>query len=239
MKPFLAGLTLTTCIVIASYGQVKEVTSRQQLWLGYMTSFRFHPKYSWWNDTHFVPKGFFIVRTGLTRHWDKVSVTGGYAFLRIPVSSSVNELHRNEHRPWGQASLNLPLSSTVLFTQRIRYDARFRQDVAEGVLQPGYTFVNRIRFFTGVRKTLYRDEEKQRQFFVAVGTEVLLNFGRNVSNTFDQFRLHLSGGVQVQNLQYHVGYMNRFVQTGNARYVNNHTLTLWVTHQLKRKQAQP
>jgi hypothetical protein len=234
MKRAAVCSALTIGLAMVCCGQGREVTSRQQLWLGYMTSFRFHARYSWWNDAHFVPKGFFIVRTGLTQHWDKISVSAGYAFLKIPVSSSVNELRRNEHRPWGQVSITLPLSPTVSFTHRIRYDARFRQEVIENMLQPGYSFVNRLRFFTGVRKILYRRDEHKQQFFVALGTEVLLNFGARATNTFDQFRLHLSGGMQVQNLQYQIGYMNRFVQTGDARYVSNHTLTLWVTHQIKK-----
>lgn len=214
-------------------GQAKEVTTKGQLWFGYMTSYRFHENYSWWNDTHYVPGNFFVARTGLTRHYDKVAITAGYAYLRLSPSSAISELRRAEHRPWAQAVFSSPLSSSLSLTHRIRYDARFRQDVKEGVVQPDYSFINRIRFLTTLRKTVWKDDEKQQQLFVAASTEVLLHFGQNANNTFDQIRLQIAAGAKVKQVQYQLGYMYRYVQTGNTRYVANNTLTLWVTQAFK------
>jgi hypothetical protein len=216
---------------LAVYPQTKVVDDRNQAWLGYITSTTFSKKYSWWNDFHYVPDGFFVARTGLTRHTEFVNITAGYAYLLIPVSSINTDLKRTEHRPWSQLAFSFPISGSVSFIQRIRYDARFKQDVMNDDLQSDYSFTNRVRFLAGLKKTFNTTTEKRFRPFIAISNEVLLNFGKQVvNNTFDQNRIQFSVGIQSNTIQYQVGYMNRFVQTGAAQYTRNHTVLIWVVH---------
>jgi hypothetical protein len=210
--------------------QTRHVQSNNQFWLGYMTSAAITDKYSLWNDFHLVPEGFCVVRTGLTRHFPNASITGGYAFLWLPPGSGKTSLTRLEHRPWGQVQFNTRLSEKYALTQRIRYDARFREKVIDGEIVDGFGFNHRVRFLVSVKRMLLTDATRAAKPYISVSDEVLLNFGKEVSfNTFDQNRLSLALGLQTANTQYQLGFMNRFVQTGPDRYTLNHTLVLWIT----------
>jgi hypothetical protein len=214
----------------AAQSPARDVHHNTQYWLGYMTSTMISDRYSWWNDFHLVPEGFAVVRTGLTRHLDKTSVTGGYAYLWLPAGADKTALTRHEHRPWAQLQFNLPVSGPYSFVHRIRYDARFRENVAHGEIRDGYAFNHRVRFLVSVRRTLGKPEGRKMSPYVALADEVLLNFGKEITtNTFDQNRISLSFGVQGKKTQYQLGIMNRFVQAGPARYTSNHTLVLWIT----------
>ncbi len=209
------------------------VTHQQQLWLGYMTSQRLTKRFSLWNDAHFVPQGFYVLRTGLTlHHRERLSLTGGYAYLGLPAGIT-RDLKRPEHRPWGQVVATAPLLGHWQWLFRLRYDARFRRRIAQGELQPGYGFNHRIRFLTQ-----FRHDFRQWAFaqdvvpFAAISNEVLLNAGREiVYNHLDQNRFTVAIGARRRGLQVQTGYMHRFVQLpAGDRKVANHTLVVWVFH---------
>ena len=208
----------------------KKISHKDQLWVGYMTSARLSERYSLWNDVHIVPGSFAIARTGLTRTvFQGGSLTGGYAFLFLPGGSG-DQLKRREHRPWAQFQLALPAGVGWTMTQRIRYDARFKEDMSEGEPASQFRFNHRVRFLVTFRKDLTKWEREASTPYVAISNEVLLNFGKEITyNTFDQNRLSLSIGVQKEKTQYQLGIMNRFVQTGPSTYTLNHTLVLWLT----------
>lgn len=211
----------------------KLIQDQNQFWLGYMTSTRLSPRYSWWNDTHLVPNGFFVLRTGLTRNLQPASITAGYAYLLLPLSAEDQSLKRREHRPWAQIQATFPLPNGFSVSNRIRYDARFRQTVSNGELSDGYSFVNRLRFLISVRKTIHVPDQAAWKPFVSLNEELLVNFGKEVTfNSFDQNRISLMVGASRANVQLQIGYMSRFVQTGYQLFVNNHTLVMWVTHRI-------
>jgi hypothetical protein len=211
------------------YGQGKTTVENNQLWLGYMTSTKISERYSIWNDFHYVREGFGILRTGLTRNYSNHSITAGYAFAWLTPGGDNKSLNRHEHRPWMQVQFNLPVNQKTSFIQRVRYEARFRENVANGEVTDGYIFTNRVRFLVSLKRTIGKTEGKSTIPFVAVSDEVLLNFGENARNTFDQNRISLSVGIQQKNTQYQLGFMNRYVQVGDGKYVLNHTLTIWLT----------
>ncbi|MBL7856691.1 MAG: DUF2490 domain-containing protein [Cyclobacteriaceae bacterium] len=217
----------------------RSVTQQSQYWFGYMTSTEISAHYSWWNDTHYVPDGFFIVRTGLTYTIKKINITAGYAHAWLPISNSNTDLHRNENRPWGQVQFTLPIFKTLSFTQRTRYDGRFIQNVSQGEPIEKYTFVNRIRFMGSIRKTFPTVGNKENIPFISLSDEILFNFGENISGmSFNQNRIYVMVGLQKPRIQYQVGYMNRFVMTGTDQYIENHTLVLWITQKFSfRKRA--
>jgi hypothetical protein len=195
-----------------------------------MTSVQISKNYSLWNDFHFVPDGFGVVRTGLTRHLNKGSFTGGLARLWLPAPEVGAGLLRTEWRPWAQLQFVLPIDSRFSLTQRIRYDARFRQMISRGLLQEdSFVFNHRVRWLVSFRRNL-GDAIRGWQPFASLNNEVLLNFGMNITyNTFDQNRVSLMAGAQHKNLQVQLGYMSRFVQTGERQFAHNHTLVVWIT----------
>lgn len=237
----LVGLPFSLLLFVASLqAQQKHIISRQQLWMGYTSSSMIAKKWSLWNDVHYVSNaGFFVARTGITHHLPQTAITAGYALLLAPNPTADNKLQRKEHRPWAQVLFSSPLSGNFSLTNRIRYDARFRQDMVNGKLTDDYVFTNRIRFQTTVRKTFPKWKRGDCLPFVNLGEEVLMNFGKNVRfNTFDQFRLSLTLGVQTKNTQYITGYVYRYVLNGynsNADvfdYTKNHCIALWVIQKL-------
>lgn len=227
---------LLTGILVQLFFKVqaqKSVEEQNQIWVGYMTSTRLSPRYSWWNDTHLVPNGFFVLRTGLTRNFQPASITAGYAYLLLPLSAENQSLKRKEHRPWAQIQATFPLPNGLSVSNRIRYDARFRQIVDDGELSNHYSFVNRLRFLISIRKAIRVPEEALWKPFVSLNEEILVNFGRQVSyNSFDQNRISLMVGASRGNMQIQAGYMSRFVQVAPQSFINNRTLVIWVTHRI-------
>ncbi|MFN7488261.1 MAG: DUF2490 domain-containing protein [Chryseotalea sp.] len=229
-------ITITCCCWLLSLGSKaqtnKSIKANQQIWFGYMTSAPINSRYSLWNDFHFVPKGFWVARTGITRNWDNVTFTGGFAYLGLPVSANNKSLKRNEYRPWAQITWNTTTRSHLSFNTRIRYDARFRQKVLEGELTDDYPFTNRMRLAFSARYT-FNPDSKKFPLFTQVGSEFLLNFGKEVTyHTFDQLRINVTLGVKRKKLTIQSGYMYRLVQTGPVSYVGNHTILCWVNHQI-------
>ncbi len=224
------------CACVLASGQPKEVTSGPQFWVGYMTSIQFSEKWSWWNDFHFVPTAFGVVRTGATRSFAKGSATAGFARLWLPTPGT-EVLNRWEWRPWGQVQFVLPIDSRHSFTHRIRYDARFRQEVSFGQLvENAYTFNHRVRFLTSFRRNMPPTNQGWIPF-VSLNNELLVNFGRTITyNTFDQNRVSVMGGLQMRRMQVQLGYMHRYVQTGERQFRAAHTLVVWITHRINARQ---
>mgnify|MGYP000846168500 CR=1 FL=1 len=230
-------LLLAFCIFTA-VGSAHAVTRTDdvsgQYWLGYITSYRFSEKNSLWNDWHLVPGSFFVSRHGLTRHLSQqVSVTGGYAwgFLTTPGSGS-ERLDRFEHRPWAQLLMNIPLGTKYTFSNRIRYESRFRQNVTNGETDTGFVFNHRVRFMLAFRRPLTGLRLWDETPFVVVGKEFLLNFAPQITgNQLDQTRTWLMLGYQTGKITLQGGYMYRYVpSTTPATFNHYHTAVLWVTH---------
>lgn len=238
-----SNLLLLAASTTATFAQTKSIKNAEQVWFGYLSSTRLNARYSWWNDFHYVPQGFFVARTGLTRHIKNVNVTAGYAFLLLPAYPGSSQLLRNEHRPWAELNFSLPVSQSIQFIQRYRYEARFKQNVRDSAVTDGYTFTNRARLFLGLRKNFKLHDRPQITPFILVADELMVNFGDRVTyNAFDQNRLLISLGIQKGNTQYQLSYMNRFVQTGVSEFTENRTICFWVTQKFslqKRKSILP
>lgn len=90
---------LLSCFCLQSQTTIKKVAERNQLWLGWMTSGKISDKISLWNDFHYVPETFLVLRTGISYHvLPNFTVTGGYAYLNLPTISDDIKLNRTEHR---------------------------------------------------------------------------------------------------------------------------------------------
>src|SRR5690606_28212607 len=154
---------------------------------------------SLWNDAHYVPGSFFIGRHGLSVHLnEQITATGGYAWLFLSPSFSDN-LMRAEHRPWAQMVFNFSVGQKYQVHHRVRYDARFRQNVADDEIVAGYGFTNRVRFMTSIRRPLIGQVLGKQIPFITLGNEVLLNFGKKVyNNNLDQNRTWLMVGYELE-----------------------------------------
>lgn len=217
----------------------RSIGAQDQLWLGYLTQVRVSEPLSIWNDFHYVRGAFYVLRTGLTHHLsDKVALTAGYAHLGLPVGTVNRELQRREHRPWAQLVTSSPLGASWSLVNRVRYEMRFRHNVADDRLAPGYDLTHRLRFLVTFRRDLNELRFGEHVPFVSVGNEVLVNFGENVVyNHFDQNRVTVGAGLARRRFALQVGYMNRFVQLPSGRdFVMNHTLVVWIFHNFDLRQ---
>lgn len=200
------------CFNHNSYSQ-DDFIFENQVWIGYITSSRISDRISIWNDAHFVPESFLIVRTGATYHFnfsENVRGTSTLGFARLWLYSR-NDLTptRNEYRPWGQTTAAFNLNKFTI-TNRLRYDARFRQRVENNVLLDDYQFNWRLRYFLMAKYPLSINTEKNTEWYVYSFNEVLFDLGNSITNGFrlNQNRFTVGIGYKVDNLKIQLGYLN-------------------------------
>lgn len=184
-----------------------------QVWIGYITNSRISNRVSIWNDVHYVPQSFLILRTGGTyflKFSEKIkgNTTVGVAKLWLYSREDLTPT-RNEFRPWGQTTASLNIKKFNIST-RFRYDARFKQDIENNTLKNSYTFNWRFRYFLMLKYVLKQHSEKQWQWYAYSFNEILYDAGKNVKNGFvlNQNRFTIGLGYKYQNLAVQVGYLN-------------------------------
>lgn len=233
LPAILSGL-LGVVAPVPAPAQESRVVTQRQTWIGYMSQIRVSDDFSLWNDAHFVPEAFYVLRTGLTYHLaPRLAATAGFAYLGLPVDSVTRDLKRREYRPWAQIVYNSRIAGSWGIQQRVRYDARLRRNVDADGLAPGYGLTNRVRFLLNVRRDLPELLFGDRFLpYVSAGNEVLLDWTER-GIRLDQNRITAGLGVTRGPLGLQLGYMNRNVQlpTG-AGYVMNHTAVVWIFHNM-------
>ncbi|MGV3588521.1 MAG: DUF2490 domain-containing protein [Adhaeribacter sp.] len=240
---YLLFLGLVYLVIPVCYGQTaaKQVTDREQAWLGYFNQTRLSDKFSLWLDVHARRNDFLdrwaqtIVRPGLTYHIsDHTRFTAGYAYVSSWPASETEKTIRPEHRPWQQ--INWSGRSRKLQTnQWVRLEERFNRNIANDKLQDGYHFNFRARYMIALMVPLKGDVIEQGVPFLVLNDEVHVNFGKEILyNYFDQNRLFAGIGYPfAKNLNAQLGYMQVFQQlpAGN-RFFKTHALRLFVFHTL-------
>lgn len=218
--------------------QQKEVLQQEQLWLGYMTSARISERFSLWNDFHYIPGGFGVVRTGLTTHLPhRIDVTAGYAHLWLPLNE---QMRRREHRPWGQVVVPTPLGGNFALQHRLRWDMRYRQRVADGEITEGYTFNHRARVQAVLRRNFPNLTVGGVLPSLVLANELIMNLGKEATAPFDQNRISLMAAGRYKGLTLQAGYMNRYVQSATpGRFTSNHTLVFWLFHNMDWRTKEP
>lgn len=215
-----------------SFGQRLQHT--QQYWTGYMTQGKISDRWSLWNDSHWVPESFFLLRTGATYHFKskhRLSLTAGFAKLWIYPAQPYLHTFRPENRPWAQIVFQQQ-PNVIKHLQRFRVDARFRRNIQDDVLQEGFNFNWRLRYMYQARYD-FNPNQNKNYFYTSVSNEVLFNLGNEIENNFrmDQNRLQLALGFQKNQMAFQLGYMN-FMTLSNqsSQLTMKHTLTAWVFH---------
>jgi hypothetical protein len=105
----------------------------------------------------------------------------------------------------------------------------------------GYNFNWRWRYMAQFRYNIPKSEAQKGQFYAILAGEVLLNSGKEIKDNLriDQYRLLVGGGYQINTLSFQLMYINRMtLATTTDIYTMNHTLSLWVFHQLKFKKRE-
>jgi hypothetical protein len=239
-RPLLLFLLLFQSLgwLLPAAAQQKEVLQQEQVWLGYMTSGRVSERFSVWNDFHYIPGGFGVVRTGLTAHLPhRMDVTAGYAYVWLPVGE---QLRRREHRPWGQVVVPTPLGGNFALQHRLRWDMRYRQRVMAGELADGYTLVHRARVQAVLRRNFPGLAVGGVVPSLVAANELLMHLGRESAAPFDQNRISLMAAARYKGLMLQAGYMNRYVQSATpGRFSSNHTLVIWLFHTMDWRSKQP
>ncbi len=240
---------LIFCCAISIFSSLKSLAQEDfiyenQVWIGYLTSARISDRISIWNDAHFVPESFLILRTGATYHFnfsEKVRGTSTLGFARLWLYSR-NDLTptRNEYRPWGQTTATFNLNKFTI-TNRFRYDARFRQEIEDNILLDNYEFNWRLRYFLMAQYPIYKNSEKNTEWYAYSYNEILYDTGKNVTKGFrlNQNRFTVGIGYKFDNLRIQLGYLNMIknpATNGSKVFANTAMLMVFHNFDLRTKQ---
>jgi hypothetical protein len=239
-SPWIASLLFIPAALVIpferpTYAQSRPAVQTQHeasFWPAYMASWRFASKWGLWFDTHYNTESFLLFRGGLI-YWfeDGPSITAGYThgFLNAGDGS----LDRQELRPWAQVMFPFHLGEDWSFSQRVRIDYRFRQNVQNGEVTDGFGFTGRYRFQSTLTYWLPKIQAVG-QPFLQVADEVLVNLiGNTDDNILDQNRVSFMVGLKTPPFTFRIGYMNRFVPNilGSVSGFE-HSFVLWVNHDI-------
>lgn len=230
------------CLLLASLRleAQDDIIHENQAWVGYINQSRLNERMSLLNDAHFVPNSFLILRTGATYHFSlgenlKGSTSLGYAHLWLYPPAKSPDPSRNEHRPWGQTTLNHQ-SGKFGFLHRLRYDARFRQQVTHHQRTDDYLFNWRFRYFVQVRYPLKNFPESGAQLYVFNSNEVLYDAGKTIKNHFrlNQNRYTIGIGYRFSpTLSLQIGYLNMLKKAPSSSTLTMaHTASVMLFHNL-------
>ena len=204
---------------------------RGTFWIGYMTDWVISRPWSLWFDSHYNHDAFFVLRGGLTFRFEAgPALTAGYAHLWT--NPGDGSLKQDEHRPWGQVVFPMRFGDSWAFSQRIRYDARFREKTSDGRVSRGWFFTHRLRYQSAL--TYFMPKIGFGQLFLQTANEVLVHFGRNAGPNFlDQDRVSVLIGWRRKHISVRTGYMYRFLPgtAGNAPR-HEHGMLLWINHSI-------
>ncbi|KAA9340434.1 DUF2490 domain-containing protein [Larkinella humicola] len=224
----------------------KQVRTQQQAWLGYFNQTRLSNRWGIWLDLHarrtddFLDRwSTLIVRPGLTYYVsDQVRLTVGYAHARLypalPPTNGADPLVRPEHRFWQQINWQGHFKRLHL-NQWIRAEERNVRKTLGNELADGYSFNYRFRYMITVQVPLKGDTPKPGVPNFVVQDEIHINAGRHITyNYFDQNRFFVGLAYPFsKTFTAQLGYMNLFQQqTSGTNFVNNHTIRLFLFHNL-------
>jgi hypothetical protein len=241
MKKIYLILSLLIALSASLEAQnTKEITEREQFWLGYFNQMRFSKRWGMWTDLHFRTNNFMsevsllFYRGGLSYYLkDNLRLMAGYSYVHHFPSDGAGVAYP-EHRPWQQIWWNQKYNGYTTL-QWLRFEQRYNRIVNNGELTQDYRFNHRIRYNFALNIPLTNKELKPGTPFIVLQDEIFINLGKEIKyNYFDQNRFFVGLGYQIDtHLNFQVGYMNVFQQraSGNQFY-DTHTLRFFVFHSL-------
>jgi hypothetical protein len=227
-RRLLAILACSAVLSLAPSVARADTEHEGTFWTGYMSSWWLDPSWALWFDTHYNLDTFFLLRGGITHAFEAgPTVTTGYAWLLLNP-----EFEREEHRPWAQVFVPIPLNDDWSLSGRFRMDFRFLDSVENGEVTNGTDFAFRTRFQT----TLTRRFAPIRwgKPFAQLSHELLLNAASDPHrDVLDQNRVSLLFGLETKWVTIRTGYMNRYLPSargGNG--LDEHSFIVWFTQRI-------
>ncbi len=173
----------------------------------------------------------FLLRTGLNVYLKPYAMaTAGYGFFyAYPSSDEIIGSKTMEHRIWQQLILRQK-SKNIFMEHRYRLEQRFIENISTNKKRDDY----RLRYRFQVLFPMYSVSPHLRHFFVAVNSEVMLNFRSNPSRIFDRNRFFSGIGYQVSpKMNFQLGYLNQFSQvSGSSIAHKDHILQFSVSYNM-------
>lgn len=224
----IPGVVHTLC------AQAQAVPQQAEFWAAYIGTVRVAERWSIWQDYHLVPGAFGAARSGVAfRPRPDLQLVAGHAWLWTSTAFD-DRLTRGELRPWAQMLHQFTRGGRWNGQVRFRYDARFRERIAEGrVIDGEYVFNHRLRGMVSMRWRMAQRSNGD-PFHLTVMDEVLYNCGANVRDGIDQNRVFVLPGYTHGPYTVMVGYHLRMIRSapmvGPATLRYNHGLTVWFLH---------
>lgn len=217
-------------------GVAQPRSHTSELWTAYIGTVRVAERWSIWQDYHLVPNAFGAVRLGMAfRPRPNLQLVAGHAWLWTATPFD-DRLVRGELRPWAQVLQQYALGERWNGQFRLRYDARFRERIANAEVRDGdYVFNHRLRLMASMRWRFAQCSNGD-PFHITAMYELLYNTGANVPDGIDQDRVFVLPGYTHGPYTVMAGYHLRMIRSSTAtgpttlRY--NHGFTIWFLHTL-------
>lgn len=196
-------------IPVASKGQ-HTTEHTNMLWAGYYNTVRFNKNWSLVSDVQLRTRDWtekwsqFFVRSGLSYTFnDQAALTGGLAFIKNAQYLDKLLFFKNEWRSWEEFSYQVKLNK-INFTQRLRTEQRFLQQIVNNKKTKNYDFIFRLRYRFDWQFPL------KENLKLLIGNEVMVNpayvntirfFDQNRTFAGLQFKLLSNTSLQCQYLK--------------------------------------
>lgn len=194
------------------------------LWEGYYNTFSINKNWSLLSDAQLRTRDWIqhwsqmLVRSGLSYKVNEhVSITAGFAFFKNVQYINKYLFLKNEYRPW-QEFYYLVKFKKIKFTQRLRTEERFQQQVISNQLSKKYSYIFRMRYRS---EALFPLKSNKIAFLVA--NEIMVNPGNlNNSAFFDQNRTFAGINIKLQaNTALQFQYVKIFQWHNNSSEMEN------------------
>lgn len=218
--------------------QEKKISSQTQVWIGFIHSSKINNKWGFTADVHVRRNNFLslpsfsVLRGGITYYIsEKLTFTNGYAHLWLSPNNTAYHTVVKENRLYQQLQWITNINK-VLLTHRIRNEQRWQDRVVNERTTDTINFSNRVRYLLNITIPIFKNKKMPS---LVIADEFMFQFGKHlVFNTFDQNRWYIGFKQPIsKSISVDVGYMNLYQQRENGfEYINNHTLRLFIFHNL-------
>lgn len=167
-----------------------KTTHTNMLWEGYYNTINFNKNWSLSNDAQIRTRDWtkqwsqILVRSGLNYKINNhFAATAGFAFFKNGQYANKELFLKNEWRPWQEFSYQVK-ARKINFSQRLRTEQRFLQQIVNNAKTNDYQYIFRLRY-----RFEFQIPLNENRLFILAANEVLVNPGYLNNNLFfDQNR---------------------------------------------------
>lgn len=201
-----------------------KTTHTDMLWEGYYNTLSLSKNWSLSSDAQIRTKDWtkqwsqILVRSGLNyKINNRFAVTAGFAFFKNAQYANKELFLKNEWRPWQEFSYQVKRQK-INFTQRLRTEQRFLQQVVNNEKTNDYQYIFRLRY-----RFEFQIPLQKNNFVILAGNEVLVNPAYlNNSLYFDQNRTFAGVNCKVNsNSTFQFQYLKIFQWHSNTSVLDD------------------